>query len=634
MRADQLLEEPSHLTRRRAKAQIGGQVDNRPVAVAQRQLQASLNHSPRVQQQAFLEQHIQNSLSPATPLQSPTAPLQRQPNNTGLPDGLKAGVESLSGYSLDDVRVHYNSAQPAQLQAHAYAQGTDIHVAPGQEQHLPHEAWHVVQQKQGRVKPTMQLKGTVAVNDDAGLEKEADVMGTKALAPVARLAGGPEQKKQLPHGQSGPVQRYTIIRDLDGAKLSKDKDMLVHAKQLYAPVTKVQASNVLLAQAGPFGALIRLNNTGNAITVEEAPGVAFQAVVPVVDEESKRRRLEATPTSHHAAMTNPELGKLEIWADCGRASEVVTGSSPGTLGNDRKVKIGGQFVTPQSGGYTGELDLDAKNDSKTARLSMAVYTEAIFPFIDRYGIEVLSEELLKKYFLDMQDLTGEDLYEAKYEKLRLASTSIDTAEKLYSSLMPEAKVKFHEFTGTNEYANPDVGDAYSTVTEYGMPGFQESGNDWAFHWGGVVMKDSADNVTLENLSVSNPGIRNTNWYFAMYGTESKEQTFHAQQTRPGGHHGSIGTTINVTTSKAHPKQKEVYQNNHKKILALKKEAEPVYKANQGIWAVSTLYSYFDSILALFAKEFHNTGAVRSWHLQAAQNTLRDMYLVIKEEENK
>ena len=27
----------------------------------------------------------------------------------------------------------------------AYAQGSDIHLAPGQEQHLPHEAWHVVQ---------------------------------------------------------------------------------------------------------------------------------------------------------------------------------------------------------------------------------------------------------------------------------------------------------------------------------------------------------------------------------------------------------------------------------------------------------------------------------------------------------
>jgi len=71
--------------------------------------------------------------------------LQRQeeaknPNQTGLPDELKAGVENLSGYSLDDVRVHYNSSKPAQLQALAYTQGTEIHVASGQEEHLLHEA--------------------------------------------------------------------------------------------------------------------------------------------------------------------------------------------------------------------------------------------------------------------------------------------------------------------------------------------------------------------------------------------------------------------------------------------------------------------------------------------------------------
>jgi len=107
-------------------------------------------------------------------------PIQRISNNTGLPSNLKSGIENLSGYSMDEVKVHYNSSRPASLQAHAYAQGTDIHVAPGQEKHLPHEVWHVVQQKQGRVKPTMQLRG-VNVNDDAGLEKEADVMGMKAI---------------------------------------------------------------------------------------------------------------------------------------------------------------------------------------------------------------------------------------------------------------------------------------------------------------------------------------------------------------------------------------------------------------------------------------------------------------------
>jgi len=74
-------------------------------------------------------------------------------NNTGLPDQLKSGMENISGISLNDVRVHPNSSQPSELSAHAFAQGTDIHLAPGQEKHLPHEAWHVVQQKKGRVQP-------------------------------------------------------------------------------------------------------------------------------------------------------------------------------------------------------------------------------------------------------------------------------------------------------------------------------------------------------------------------------------------------------------------------------------------------------------------------------------------------
>ncbi|MDG0803425.1 DUF4157 domain-containing protein [Pectobacterium polaris] len=106
--------------------------------------------------------------------------VQRQPNKTGLPDNLKSGMENLSGMSLDNVRVHYNSSKPAAVQAHAYAQGSNIHLASGQEKHLPHELGHVVQQAQGRVAATTSVGG-MAVNDNAGLEKEADVMGAKAL---------------------------------------------------------------------------------------------------------------------------------------------------------------------------------------------------------------------------------------------------------------------------------------------------------------------------------------------------------------------------------------------------------------------------------------------------------------------
>lgn len=119
------------------------------------------------------------------PLQGKFGTIQKQAtqtsNNTGMPNQLKSGIEGLSGIDVSDVKVHYNSSKPAQLNAHAYAQGSDIHIAPGQEKHLPHEAWHTVQQKQGRVKPTVQMKENIPVNDDPSLENEADVMGAKAL---------------------------------------------------------------------------------------------------------------------------------------------------------------------------------------------------------------------------------------------------------------------------------------------------------------------------------------------------------------------------------------------------------------------------------------------------------------------
>ena len=177
-------------------------VDNRPEAVAQLKLQEGIKESNGTEPVQMME----GGETEAPALQGGAAP-----NNTGLPDNLKAGIEKLSGLSMDDVKVHYNSDKPEQLGALAYAQGTDIYIGPGQEEHLAHEAWHVVQQKEGRVAKTMQLKGGVGINDDSGLEKEADVMGEKALdQPInpleqvaqRKLQGNPEGIIQYAKGKA------------------------------------------------------------------------------------------------------------------------------------------------------------------------------------------------------------------------------------------------------------------------------------------------------------------------------------------------------------------------------------------------------------------------------------------------
>ena len=169
-----------------------------------------------------------------------TGIIQRQPAKTsypatgvvrknGLPSQLRRGIEKTSGQSMADVEVHYNSSRPAQLRAHAFAQGNQIHLAPGQEKHLPHEAWHVVQQKEGRVRPTMQMKGKGYINDDNRLEREADVMGQRALK-----AGYSSGEHLVGEGHRGytsrinsPVAQLVAIDELVVGKQYKKGDLIL-----------------------------------------------------------------------------------------------------------------------------------------------------------------------------------------------------------------------------------------------------------------------------------------------------------------------------------------------------------------------------------------------------------------------
>lgn len=111
----------------------------------------------------------------------------------------------MSGMSMDHVTVHYNSSQPAHLNAHAHALRSDIHLAPGQEKPLPREAWHLQQQAQGRVRPTLQMKA-LAVNDDPSLQNEAGMMGGKA----ARFKGGDVARPLLAAERAASLVRRVL----------------------------------------------------------------------------------------------------------------------------------------------------------------------------------------------------------------------------------------------------------------------------------------------------------------------------------------------------------------------------------------------------------------------------------------
>ncbi len=180
--------------------------DNRPESIAQRKLSDAIQRKMEqnaaqgkysIQREAFDEEDmqmkaIQREAFDEEDMQMKAIqresfdeedmqmkPIQRK----SAPDGFNSilyNVSALTGTDVTDAKINLNSSKPAAVQAHAYTQGTDIHVSSGQEKHIAHEAVHVAQQKQGRVQPTIDVAG-LPVNDNPGLEREADIIGEKAL---------------------------------------------------------------------------------------------------------------------------------------------------------------------------------------------------------------------------------------------------------------------------------------------------------------------------------------------------------------------------------------------------------------------------------------------------------------------
>lgn len=120
-------------------------------------------------------------------IETATGRMVQKKNDTQMPDEVKAGMESSFERDFSHVRVHPNSSKAPEVGALAYTQGSDIHFAPGQyspgsssgRQLLGHELAHVVQQGEGRVRPTTEVNG-MPVNDSPSLEEEADQMGSRA----------------------------------------------------------------------------------------------------------------------------------------------------------------------------------------------------------------------------------------------------------------------------------------------------------------------------------------------------------------------------------------------------------------------------------------------------------------------
>ncbi len=157
-----------------------------------------------------------------------------KPGNSGSPDNPKADIESLSGMSLDGVKVQPNSSKPAQLSADAYAQD--------------------------RAQAPRQMKSNVPINDDQGLEHEADVMGAKAAAMgatsfQAKESGG--SNAPLSSDPAGTAQ-LRLLEEADGfdnLNLRDTGETFSVIGQYPNSDAKLYADNTVLEAADKAGAI-------------------------------------------------------------------------------------------------------------------------------------------------------------------------------------------------------------------------------------------------------------------------------------------------------------------------------------------------------------------------------------------
>lgn len=272
---------------------------------------------------------IQRRAAGAPGAADPAAP-SASPTTGALDPVVQAKMEDAFDFDFSAVRVHEGGAAPA-MGALAYTQGTDVHFAPGQyaphspggQELIGHELAHVVQQSEGRVAATTQYKGA-GLNDDAGLEAEADRWGAQAARgeSIGRTGGGTAA------GASGAIQRF---RDFSIAGAEDTKKNVHWANG--TPLRVAEDGTAAIAQAHIAGSQemyvleSRLSGINAGLTAAKAPLILAKTAGTVTGATPGDLE-QAAATLTRVKPVDPVDGKTDktIPDDCGNAARTVTGA--------------------------------------------------------------------------------------------------------------------------------------------------------------------------------------------------------------------------------------------------------------------------------------------------------------------
>lgn len=127
-------------------------------------------------------------------------------------------------------------------------QGEDSSIFPGRNRVLPSEAWHVVQQKQAQLSTPLASTVGTNINNDPGLEREADFMGAKIAQMTTQRSVATAAAEQTKAGSPGQPFSLTpkVVKPL---RADQAPYQLKFAGAL-SDVTNLSALNTHLQAAG------------------------------------------------------------------------------------------------------------------------------------------------------------------------------------------------------------------------------------------------------------------------------------------------------------------------------------------------------------------------------------------------
>jgi len=455
-----------------------------------------------------------------------------------LPRALRAELEMIFGASFADVRIH-QSARVGESGPVACTRGCDIYFAAGRydpaspagRDVLGHELAHVLQQRSGRAhRMASQL-----------LEAEATAAGRAVAAGLPGPAPWPGRP-----GRPGPTvaQFYTVIAPANFAA----NGIAIPNPQFHLPY---QPADTFIGQyKGGVGAL----NPGSFLRAAGGVGIASANAAGV------SLRLSA-----NGSMAIEDADILTRQPKVFYATQAIINES-----NDRLTLLGSDFrlVPDPAGLLQGRITVNAQTLLRVLPQNVGTGTAGL-AMLAQQPCDTLVEHVTGSGFLAPQfdqPLNPGPLALIEYRVARSLlpaplppdldpSTAVNLGTTMRGIAIPYATAALGAapaFTATlqqyglNQFACPEVGEGFVTstlVAAAGGAGVQMGGmpptysdyyhlagaapqvvlhdRTWGSHWGGVVAKDGADVVTLENYARNTEDAlagSDTRYYFQMYNT--------------------------------------------------------------------------------------------------------------------